>query len=124
METFEDYVEAKMENAENIEKFIEVLNWVEDEFPGLEKKIAWNQPMFTDHGTFIIGFSVAKNHFSVAPEGEVLDIFSSKIKNSGYSHGKKLFQIRWDQDVDYDLLRSIIEFNIEEKKDHTNFWRK
>ncbi|MCQ4950818.1 hypothetical protein NE646_14380, partial [Bittarella massiliensis] len=37
-------------------------------FPDLTPKIAWNQPMFTDHGTFIIGFSAAKAHLAVAPE--------------------------------------------------------
>ncbi|MGC2952001.1 iron chaperone, partial [Enterococcus faecium] len=36
--------------------------------PQLDTTVKWNQPMFTDHGTYIIAFSFAKNHFSIAPE--------------------------------------------------------
>lgn len=33
----------------------EVLGWVTKKFPNLKPKISWNQPILTDHGTFIIG---------------------------------------------------------------------
>jgi uncharacterized protein YdhG (YjbR/CyaY superfamily) len=40
----------------------------------LKEEIKWNQPMFSDHGTFIIGFSIAKEHIAVAPEAVVISL--------------------------------------------------
>lgn len=120
---FNDYLN-KIDNPDHRDKLTTVLQWVIDEFPTLDTKIAWNQPMYTEHGTFILGFSIAKHHFSVAPEGVVIDKFSDKINAAGYNPGKQFMRIKWDQPVDYELLREIITFNIEDKKDCTTFWRK
>lgn len=48
----------------------QVFNWIVESFPSLEFKTLWNQPMFLEHETFIIGFSVSKNHFSISPEAK------------------------------------------------------
>ena len=64
METFADYLSG-MEKEEHRMKLKEVLSWIKRGFPNLETRIAWNQPMFTDHGTFILGFSVSKQHFAL-----------------------------------------------------------
>ena len=93
-------------------------------FPQLVPKIAWNQPMFTDHGTFIIGFSAAKQHLAVAPERAGIERFSQEIKQAGYDHTKELIRIRWDGPVDYSLLERLIAFNLLEKVDCSTFWRK
>ncbi len=123
MEVFSEYL-AKIENKENRERVETVLGWVLEKFPNLQPRIAWNQPMFTDHGTFIIGFSVAKQHMAVAPECVVISRFSEDIKQAGYDHSSELFRIKWSSPVDYSLLEKIIEFNIEDKKQCTTFWRK
>ncbi|WP_125567968.1 iron chaperone [Companilactobacillus insicii] len=123
MDVFEDYLNS-IEDESHRTRMIQIIDWVHGNFPNLEKRFAWKQPMFTDHGTFIIGFSIAKKHISVAPEEKWMDLFVSRAEDSGYSHGTKLFRIGFDQDVDYDLLREIIEFNIEDKKDCDTFWRK
>ncbi|WP_373000714.1 iron chaperone [Lutispora sp.] len=86
-------------------------------------EIKWNQPMFTDHGTFIIAFSIAKGHISVAPEAVVIKQFEKEIEEAGYSHTKELFRIKWTDKVDYDSLRKIVAYNIESKKDMVKFWR-
>lgn len=59
MEVFADYL-ARIDNQEHRERTEEVLAWVAKKYPNLKPVIKWNQPMFTDHGTFIIGFSVSK----------------------------------------------------------------
>ncbi|MFC6323543.1 iron chaperone [Companilactobacillus baiquanensis] len=123
MDTFDEYIEG-IDVDEHRDRVIEILTWVEKNFPNLDTRVAWNQPMFTDHGTFIIGFSVAKNHISIAPEGKVMEQFEEKLKLAEYSFGKKMFRIKFDQDVDFDLLKEIIEFNIEDKKECTTFWAK
>ena len=85
--------------------------------------IAQYQPMFTDHETFIIEFSVYKHHLAVAPEQVTIQHFSQAIKDAVYEHTKMLMQIIGDQPVPYILLQSLIVFNISDKKDLTSFWR-
>lgn len=122
METFDDFLET-IDDPEHRAKLDDIFVWVRETFPHLEERIAWNQPMFTDHGTFIIAFSVAKAHFAVAPEAVPLEVFQMRIREAGYTQTKQLFRIKWSQAVDYDLLRDIIAFNIEDKAGHTSFWR-
>lgn len=123
MDVFEEYL-ASIQNPQNRARMVEVLSWVIEKFPNLRTRIAWNQPMFTDHDTFIIGFSAAKQHFAIAPERAVINHFSDEIVNAGYEYTKELIRIRWDGPVDYSLIEKIIEYNIMDKKECTTFWRK
>lgn len=103
---------------------LDVLEWIEATFPQLGWRIAWNQPMVTDHGTFIMGFSYAKNHMAVAPEGLGIEKFAHELATRGISHGTMMFRLPWADPVPYDLLEDMVRFNIEDKKDGTTFWRK
>lgn len=123
MNTFINYL-TSISDDQHRAKVTDVLGWVSKSFPHLEAKIAWNQPMFTDHGTFIVGFSAAKQHFSISPEKPGIEKFSEEIASAGYSHTSNLFRIKWNQDVDFSLLARIIRYNIEEKADYSSFWRK
>jgi uncharacterized protein YdhG (YjbR/CyaY superfamily) len=123
MEVFAEYL-ASIDNPQHRARTEEVLGWIINQFPNLAPKIAWNQPMFTDHGTFIIGFSVAKHHLAVAPEKAGIDYFSNEIVQAGYDHSNGLVRIPWDRPVDLVLLKKMIEFNILEKAECSTFWRK
>ncbi|QDS34096.1 iron chaperone [Brevibacillus brevis] len=123
MEVFEEFL-ARMDNPQHRSRTEEVMGWVTKRFPNLMPKIAWNQPMFTDHGTFIIGFSVAKHHLAVSPERAGIIHFSDEIVQAGYDHTKELVRIPWDSPVDFSLLEKMIEFNILDKADCSTFWRK
>ncbi len=123
METFAAFLKT-IENPQNRSRTGEILGWVAKTFPELSPKIAWNQPMFTDHGTFIIGFSTAKKHLAVAPEQAAIKRFSRAVELSGYEHSKELIRIPWNKPVDYDLLREIIAFNRLDKADCQTFWRR
>jgi uncharacterized protein len=123
MEVFAEYL-AKIDNRQHRERTEEVLAWVTKKFPNLMPKIAWNQPMFTDHDTFIIGFSVAKHHMAVAPEVAGINRFSDDIVQAGYTHTKQLVRVPFDGPVDFSLLEKMIEFNILDKADCSTFWRK
>lgn len=123
MEDFKEFYD-KIENPVHLERIKEVSNWVLENYPHLETKLAWNQPMFTDHGTFIIAFGYHKNYMTVAPEQVVIDLFTDEIKAAGYDHTKMLIKIKWTLPVNYDLLSKMIDYNIEDKKDSTLFWRK
>ncbi len=123
MEVFAEYL-ARIDNPQHRVRMEEVLGWVAKRFPNLASRIAWNQSMFTDHGTFVIGFSIAKKHMAVAPEKAGIDHFSSEIVKAGYDHSKELVRIPWDGPVDFSLLEKIITFNISDKAGCSTFWRK
>jgi uncharacterized protein len=123
MEVFIEFLD-RIDNQQHRVRTEEVLSSVTRKFPNLMPKIAWNQPMFTDHDTFIIGFSVAKHHLAVAPERAGINHFSDEIVQAGYDHTKELVRIKWDSPVDFLLLENMIEFNILDKADCSTFWRK
>lgn len=122
MRAFAQYL-ASIDHPQHRDRMEEVLNWVASKFPNLEPAVKWNQPMYTDHGTFIIGFSVSKQHASVSPEAAGIARFADEIVKAGYDHTANLFRIPWNKSVDYSLLERIIEFNKEDKADCTTFWR-
>ena len=69
MINFEDYLKTLSDN-EQMQRIHKIIDWVNQNFPNLKLEIKWNQPMFILDKTFIIGFSVAKNHISFSPEEE------------------------------------------------------
>lgn len=122
MDQFQEYLTKEL--SETQRKVLEPLfEHILSEFPDLQTRIAWNQPMFTDHGTFILGISSSKKHFSVSPEVKTMALFRSRIEASGYSQTKNIFRILWDQPVDEKLIFDIVRFNIEDKADCQTFWR-
>lgn len=123
MKRFEDFLET-INNQNQKERVREVLDWIKHKYPNLLPQIKYNQPMFTDHGTFIIGFSISKNHLAVAPEEKTINYFSKEIVKSGYDFTTNMIRIPWKSDVDYKLLEGIINFNIIDKQDIKAFWRK
>lgn len=123
MESFTDFLE-KLDNEEHKQRMIDLFEWIDKEFPELEKKVGWNQPMYTHHGTYIIGFSASKKHMAVAPEKAGLKQFETELAACEYEATKEIFRIKWNQPVDYSLLKDIIQFNIVDKADYTTFWRK
>lgn len=123
MDIFNRFMES-IPQPENRARAAEVLAWVGHTYPMLLGQMKWNQPMFIDHGTFILGFSAAQKHLAVAPEGDALARFRDEIATAGYSLGKQLFHIGWAQPVDYGLLGRIIDFNREDKAICETFWRR
>ena len=122
MKELEKYL-STIENETHRECLRQIFDRITQTFPDLEYKTKWNQPMFLEHNTFIIGFSASKNHFSVSPEAKGMEQFSDEIREAGYSQTNNLFRIKWDDTVDFSLLERIIEFNRADKADCMTFWR-
>ena len=122
METFKEFL-SKIENEENRNKLASILDFIQNRFSQLKQEIKWNQPMFIDHGTFIIAFSVSKEHIAISPKGKTLEIFEEEIKEAGYKATKMIFRIKWKDKVDFDLIEKLVAYNIEDKKDMKKFWR-
>ena len=123
MDVFAAYL-AAIADPQQRSRMEQVLAWVGKTFPQLAPRIAWNQPMFTDHGTFIIGFSVARRHMAVAPEKAAIARFAAEIAQAGYDQTALLLRIGWDKPLDFALLEKIIAFNCADKADTSTFWRK
>jgi len=123
MDVFAEYLTG-IEEPRNRARMVELFDWILKKHPHLSTKIAWNQPMFTDHGTFIIGFSVAKNHLVVTTEPAGIARFAAEIEKAGYEHTKGIFRIPWGGPVDLSLLEEMIAFNIVDKADCPTFFRK
>ncbi|MBB6670731.1 iron chaperone [Cohnella nanjingensis] len=123
MAFFDDYL-SRIDEPEHREQMKEVLAWVTNKFPHLQPKIAWNQPMFTDHDTYIIGFSASKQHLAIAPEQAGMEPFWDEIIREKLDHTKGLVRFKWGRSLDYSLLERMIQFNIQDKSDCSTFWRK
>ena len=122
METFQQFLD-QIQNIEQKRIMSEVLAWVTNNYPTLQEKIGWNQPMFTDHGTYIIGFSVAKHHIAVSPEQVVIEKFADQIKQANLQASKMIVKFPFDKPFNYDLLKLFIDYNIMDKAQWDKFWR-
>ncbi|GEM05762.1 hypothetical protein HMI01_27500 [Halolactibacillus miurensis] len=122
MIVFEPFLQS-IEHPDHRERLTMILQDIQDTFPELEPVIKWNQPMFITHGTYIIGFSVAKAHLAIAPEMACKDKFHDQITQAGYDMTKQLVKMKWTEPAHLDLIRNMVAFNIEDKKDMTAFWR-
>lgn len=114
---------AKLGDPAKADRMTEVFAWIDATFPTLEHAVKWNQPMYVDHGTFILGFSAAKGHWAFTPEASALRQFRDEVVAAGYDPTENIVRVRWDQEPDRGLLQRIIAFNIEDKAETTTFWR-
>ena len=120
--TLDEYL-ATIPNDDNRARMVDVLVWVGLTYPELELRIAWNQPMFTHHGTYIIGFSAASKHMAMAPERATMIRFEQGMRERGTDFGTMLAHQPWTKLFDYELLDAFIQHQLAEKQDITSFWR-
>lgn len=113
----------KITNPEHLNRVLELIDWIDSEFPDLGKRIGWQQPIYTHHDTFILGLKPSKKHLSLNPEVAGIEHFSAAIKAAGYEHQTMTFTVPWTSDINYALLKDIITWQFEDKKDVTTFWR-
>lgn len=122
-DVFNAYLE-KLPEGYIRDRMRDLLERIVADYPMLNPVIKWNQPMFTEHDTFIIGFSVAKKHIALAPEAVAITSHSNELDQRELSYTKELVRLPHDQPLDYELIKLMIDFNREDKKDLTAFWRK
>ena len=120
--TLDEYLET-IPDDDNRERMVDVLVWVGLTYPELELRVAWNQPMFTHHGTYIIGFSAASKHMTMAPERATMIRFEQVMRERGTDFSTMLARQPWNRPFDYELLDAFIQHQLAEKQDITSFWR-
>ena len=102
METFQDYIDT-IDDIAHRKQFEEVIDWIDLNYPDLTKVIKW--------------------HMSISPEGKTIGIYKDEIEEAGYSFTSGLYRIKYSETVDYNLLKKMIDYNIEDKKGYQKFWR-
>ena len=122
IQEFKDYI-SQIDDLKKRERVNDLLERIHNDFPQLVPVIKWKQPMFMDHGTYIIGFSISKNHIAMSPEAKTIQVFSDKIKSSGYNYSTMIIRFPWNFDIDYQLIKNMIEYNINDKLECQKFWR-
>ena len=105
------------------DKIVSIFEFIEEKFPELVLEIKWNEPMFLFNNSFIIAFSVWKNHVSISPEKYAIDIYQEKLLSFNYEVTSNLFKIKKDQEVNFDLLFEIINFKMKDKANSKTFWK-
>lgn len=123
MNLFDEVIEG-IDNEIHQDKFREILNWVDTHYPQLDKSIKWSQPLYSNKGTFIISFTPFKGHIAVNIEKGGMNQFKEKLDETEYSYTDMTFRIKWNQPVNYTLLKEMIELQLQEKEGYTTFWRK
>jgi len=123
LQLFKPYLEG-IDNLLQKERLETIFTFIDQNYPNLKGRIAWNQPMYTYKDTFIIAFSVSKKHIAVSPEQKGIIAFKKQLEDANYVYTQMIFRIPNDAVINLDLLRSIINYNIEDKKELKTFWRK
>lgn len=113
---------AKINDKSKEVKFKEMIDWIKKNYPELILEIKWNQPMFIENGTYIIGFSISKKHIALGLESFAIEELTESIKNAGFTHSKMIVQIPWEKPIDYQLLELIITHVRTRKSGVTSFW--
>ena len=122
IKTLDEYLET-IPSDDNRARMVDVLVWVGLTYPELELRISWNQPMFTHHGTYIIGFSATSKHMAMAPERATMIRFEQVMRERGTDFDTMLARQPWNKPFDYELLDAFIQHQLTEKQDVTSFWR-
>lgn len=122
IKTLDEYLKT-IPNEDNRARMVEVLNWVAERYPELELRVAWNQPTFTHHGTYIIAFSAASKHMAMAPEFATMIRFEPVMRERGTDFGRIFARQPWNRPFDYELLDAFIQDQLTDKRDVPSFWR-
>lgn len=107
--TVDEYIGAyEGETRERMEKLRALIH---ECAPDIVEKISWGMPTFW-RGQNIIHFAVQKNHMGIYP-GELSQLpFEERL--AGYKKTKGAIQFPHDQPMDYELIRDIVQFRLEE----------
>lgn len=72
--------------------------------------------MFTHHGTYIIGFSLASKHMAMNPKRATMIRFEPIMRERGTDFGKMFARQPWNKPFDFQLLDAFIQHQLAEKQ--------
>ena len=90
-----------------------ILETIEERFSGLERVVAWNQPMLKSGDEYVFGLSVLTGHLLLGPWGDhAIDAVRHLL--DGYQVNKKTVKVPVDWQVDSELLAAMVEHRLAE----------
>lgn len=111
-----------LESVEIKERYLKIIEPLLLEHSDLVVETKYNLPTLTKDGCFIFSCSPFKNYISIMFEKPTLEHFTSEIKANNYNLTKTTFNIKYSQDIDYELLLKMIAFQLELRKGSNKFW--
>lgn len=111
MNEIDEYIE-NIADVEHELKFISILKFITRGFPDLKTKISYGMPGFYTEGKQVIWIGAFKNHIGIFPKPEAILYFEDILIENKYKTSKGTIQIKWNQEIDFELISKIINFNI------------
>lgn len=113
----------QVEDGENRQKVVDLFNKLVAVDDNLTQIYAWNSPMIKYKEAFNCGITVAKAHFTMAFDTQALEFYKERILENGYGLNLKTFKIKYNQEIDFELLTEMVLFSIALRQDATGFWK-
>jgi uncharacterized protein YdhG (YjbR/CyaY superfamily) len=89
----------------------EVRAAIQSAAPSAEEGISWGVPFYKHHG-MLGGFSVFTNHLSFGFNDLLQSDVRKTLEAKGYTTGKKIIQIRFDQKVPATVIKQIVKAKV------------
>ncbi|MFV0254798.1 MAG: iron chaperone [Erysipelotrichaceae bacterium] len=107
--TIEEYYNSLTENKKIVFDELRLLFFAE--IPNCVEKFSWSMPTY-NNGNNIIHFYFHKNHLGIYPGSDAINNFESQLTLKKFKYSKGAFQIPYECDIPYDLLKKMIRYNL------------
>lgn len=108
MSVIDDYLKGvpQAQRAE-LERVREIVN---ESAPGCEDTIGYGMPVLRYKGKYLMGFCPFKNHMSIFPGGEVVEIMGDKLKD--YTTSKGTIQFTLEKPLTEALIKEATAISV------------
>lgn len=85
---------------------------VKDMVPDAEETIGYGMPVFKVKGKYLIGMCNFKDHLSIFPGSEAIEVLAEQIK--GYKTAKGTVQFTLENPLPEEVIRHIVQFRLDD----------
>ncbi|MGJ8657059.1 MAG: iron chaperone [Akkermansiaceae bacterium] len=121
-QTVQEYINAAPSDGQpHLLQLLAILNSVAEQVEGAESLLKWNTPFFIEP-RFMFAFAAFKAHLGLTPTQVTMDHFRDKV--APYKTTKHMIQIRYNQEINENLIREIAEHCVKTVKarEDDSFW--
>jgi len=83
---------------------------IKDLLPGAEEVISYGMPGFKYHGKYVIGFAAFKDHLSLFPTAEPIEVLKDRLKD--YKLAKGTIQFTVDTPVPQEIIEELVKIRL------------
>ncbi len=109
--TIDEYIAACSEDIQP--RLEELRQIISNTAPEMTERMSWQMPTFYYKGN-IIHFAAHKKHIGIYPGPEAVKFFADRLKD--YKTSKGAIQIPNNREIDIELIRDIVKFNMEKNR--------